>query len=137
MTEDDCATRVKGTDPSSLDAQRAKADMYFSMTSPPTWLPKVQEELSAFVTHQVAIGRCVAVVTSGGTTIPLEKNTVRFIDNFSTGSRGAASVEYLIRLGYAVIFLHRPGCVMPFSRHFQVRHRQPYSSIHNDCTTSI
>ena len=35
----------------------------------------------------------VAVVTSGGTAVPLERNTVRFIDNFSTGSRGAASAE--------------------------------------------
>ena len=31
---------------------------------------------------------------SGGTTVPLETNTVRFIDNFSSGSRGAASAEY-------------------------------------------
>ena len=34
------------------------------------------------------------VITSGGTTVPLEKNTVRFIDNFSTGTRGATSAEY-------------------------------------------
>lgn len=31
---------------------------------------------------------------SGGTTVPLESKTVRFIDNFSVGSRGAASTEY-------------------------------------------
>jgi hypothetical protein len=31
---------------------------------------------------------------SGGTTVPLETNTVRFIDNFSSGARGAASAEY-------------------------------------------
>ena len=35
----------------------------------------------------------VVLVTSGGTTVPLEKNTVRFIDNFSRGERGAASAE--------------------------------------------
>jgi len=33
---------------------------------------------------------------SGGTTVPLESRTVRFLDNFSVGSRGAASTEYLL-----------------------------------------
>lgn len=47
------------------------------------------------------------LLQSGGTTIPLEKNTVRFIDNFSAGTRGSASAEYLLKHGYAVIFLHR------------------------------
>ena len=32
-------------------------------------------------------------MTSGGTTVPLENNTVRFIDNFSAGTRGATSAE--------------------------------------------
>ncbi len=40
--------------------------------------------------------RPVAIVTSGGTTVPLERNTVRFIDNFSTGTRGATSAEYVM-----------------------------------------
>ncbi len=31
---------------------------------------------------------------SGGTTVPVERNTVRFLDNFSSGQRGAASAEY-------------------------------------------
>ena len=35
----------------------------------------------------------IALVTSGGTTVPLENNTVRFIDNFSAGTRGATSAE--------------------------------------------
>lgn len=35
----------------------------------------------------------IALVTSGGTTVPLEKQTVRFLDNFSTGNRGALSAE--------------------------------------------
>jgi phosphopantothenate-cysteine ligase len=41
---------------------------------------------------------------------------VRFIDNFSSGGRGAASVEYLLEQGYAVIFLHREGSLKPFER---------------------
>ncbi|KAG9410185.1 hypothetical protein AC1031_018216 [Aphanomyces cochlioides] len=117
----------------TLKAQRLAADAYFSSTAAPSWSGEVQEALKEFVDHQMSIGRCLVVVTSGGTTIPLERNTVRFIDNFSTGSRGAASAEYVIitryclienasryfiKQGYAVIFLHRPGCVMPFARHF-------------------
>ena len=60
----------------------------------------------------------MAVVTSGGTTVPLENQTVRFIDNFSAGTRGATSAEYFIEAGYAVIFLHRQFSLLPFSRHY-------------------
>uniref|UniRef100_A0A915PW98 DNA/pantothenate metabolism flavoprotein C-terminal domain-containing protein n=1 Tax=Setaria digitata TaxID=48799 RepID=A0A915PW98_9BILA len=37
--------------------------------------------------------RKIVLITSGGTRVPLEKNMVRFIDNFSMGTRGAASAE--------------------------------------------
>lgn len=57
-------------------------------------------------------------ITSGGTQVPLEKNTVRFIDNFSMGTRGATSAEFFLRSGYAVIFMHREESLKPFSRHF-------------------
>ncbi|GMS89548.1 hypothetical protein PENTCL1PPCAC_30827 [Pristionchus entomophagus] len=60
----------------------------------------------------------IALVTSGGTQVPLEKNTVRFIDNFSMGTRGATSAEYLLAVGYTVIFMHRESSLLPFSRHF-------------------
>jgi phosphopantothenate-cysteine ligase len=60
----------------------------------------------------------VAFVTSGATTVPLEKNTVRFIDNFSRGKRGASSTEYFLERGYAVIFLHRRGSQRPYARQF-------------------
>nr|CAG4641797.1 EOG090X085T [Eurycercus lamellatus] len=54
---------------------------------------------------------------SGGTTVPLEQNTVRFIDNFSAGTRGSASAEYFLQAGYYVIFLHRFKSLEPFTRH--------------------
>ena len=38
-------------------------------------------------------GHRVVCVTAGGTAVPLERNTVRSIDNFSTGKRGALSAE--------------------------------------------
>lgn len=49
--------------------------------------------------------------------MPLEKNTVRYIDNFSGGNRGSASAEYFLAQGYAVIFLHRKNSLKPYSRH--------------------
>lgn len=55
---------------------------------------------------------------SGGTTVPLEHNTVRFVDNFSAGTRGSASAEYFLDHGYAVIFMHRLKSLEPFTRHF-------------------
>lgn len=57
----------------------------------------------------------MCLLTSGGTTVPLEKRTVRFIANFSTGSRGSALAETMLRdQGYAVVFLHRDGSCAPF-----------------------
>lgn len=50
--------------------------------------------------------------------MPLENQTVRFIDNFSAGTRGATSAEYFLSQGYAVIFLHRQFSLLPFSRHY-------------------
>ena len=51
--------------------------------------------------------------------MPLEQRTVRFLDNFSTGTRGAASCEHFLRHGCNVIFLHRRGSLCPFVRHVQ------------------
>lgn len=47
---------------------------------------------------------------------------VRFIDNFSTGSRGSKSAECFLSEGYAVIFLHRKGSLEPFQQvHTNIR----------------
>ncbi|CAI9547826.1 unnamed protein product [Staurois parvus] len=63
-------------------------------------------------------GRRVVLITSGGTKVPLESRTVRFLDNFSSGRRGAASAEYFLRADYAVIFLHRHRSLFPYSRRY-------------------
>ena len=61
----------------------------------------------------------IVLVTSGGTTIPFEKNTVRFIDNFSQGTRGSASTEHFLKDNKcSVIFLYRASTLQPFHRHF-------------------
>ncbi|EJW78984.1 DNA/pantothenate metabolism flavoprotein [Wuchereria bancrofti] len=62
--------------------------------------------------------RKIVLITSGGTRVPLEKKMVRFIDNFSMGTRGAASAEYFLLKGYAVIFFHRDNSLKPFRRKF-------------------
>lgn len=69
--------------------------------------------------NQERSDRPIVLVTSGGTTVPLEKNTVRYIDNFSTGHRGAASVEYFLERNYLVIFFHRQSSTLPFQRHLK------------------
>lgn len=50
--------------------------------------------------------------------MPLEHNTVRFVDNFSAGTRGAASAEYFLEHGYVVIFMHRLKSLEPYTRQF-------------------
>lgn len=91
---------------------------YFDQTPPPKVLDSHAKLAKAFITHHLQSNRAVALVTSGGTTVPLENQTVRFIDNFSAGTRGATSAEYFLEAGYAVIFLHRQFSLLPYSRHY-------------------
>ncbi|XP_051493643.1 phosphopantothenate--cysteine ligase-like [Apus apus] len=63
-----------------------------------------------------ARGRRVALVTSGGTQVPLEARAVRVLENFSSGRRGAGSAERLVAAGYGVCFLHRARSAFPWAR---------------------
>lgn len=76
----------------------------------------IQETVETFVNQHCKNQNRLVCVTSGGTAVPLERRCVRFIDNFSSGNRGAASTEYFLKAGYAVIFLYRRGTVQPFCR---------------------
>ena len=69
---------------------------------------EVEAKVRAFLAHHsggaagagagaAGLARPVVVVTSGGTTVPLERNCVRFIDNFSKGTRGALSAEQFLQ----------------------------------------
>ena len=91
---------------------------YFNNYPPPKVLPKHESLARSFIDYHVESSRRVVLVTSGGTTVPLENQTVRFIDNFSAGTRGATSAEYFLQQGYAVIFLHRQFSLLPYSRHY-------------------
>lgn len=93
-------------------------DHYFKANPPPKDLERHTALAREFIDFHAAAGRPLVLVTSGGTTVPLEKQTVRFIDNFSAGTRGATSAEYFLEAGYAVIFLHRQFSLLPFSRHY-------------------
>jgi phosphopantothenate-cysteine ligase len=74
----------------------------------------------AFAQHHVTAGLRICVVTSGGTTVPMERNAVRFVTNFSTGGRGSALCEALLQdPGVAVVFLGRKGSLLPFHRVLQ------------------
>ena len=82
---------------------------------PPATRTATTHRLDAFLVAHVP-HRPVALVSSGGTAVDLEQNTVRTLENFSTGWRGAVAVEGLLRQGYAVIHLQRTGSTSPFGR---------------------
>ncbi|KAK9462685.1 DNA/pantothenate metabolism flavoprotein [Lipomyces oligophaga] len=89
---------------------------YFDNNDPPDYLESMMSDVNDFIEKHPQDR--IVLVTSGGTTVPLENQTVRFIDNFSAGTRGATSAEYFLELGYAVIFLHRQFSLLPYSRHY-------------------
>lgn len=114
MTEDTATTTCSV-------AGEAHAEQFLSRLSAPSDLEQVKEKVLNFcqrhVDHGLDNSRFV-LITSGGTSVPLERNTVRFIDNFSRGTRGASSAEKFLKKGYAVIFLHRTQTLEPYFRHF-------------------
>ena len=89
------------------------------------------------------LGRPVVCVTSGGTTVPLERNCVRFIDNFSGGTRGALSAEEFLLVGTMAaatsralsfgckVILHKQLCPASAGR---VMHRTHSLAAHTTCT---
>ena len=93
-------------------------DDYFNSNPPPPSLDQHAKLAESFIEKHSSENRRVVLVTSGGTTVPLENQTVRFLDNFSAGTRGATSAEYFLEAGYAVIFLHRRFSLLPYSRHY-------------------
>jgi len=80
----------------------------------PKGLDDAQKRVRAFAEAAAHEGRKVVLVTSGGTTVPLEMQTVRFIDNFSTGTRGSLCTQEFLEAGYSVVFLYREGSNFPF-----------------------
>ena len=83
------------------------------------WKDSVKEFVQRF-SH-----RPIVLVSSGGTAVDLEKNTVRTLENFSTGRRGALSVEEFLDRGYAVIHLWRTGSQSPYGHYMSQVAQQP------------
>ena len=76
------------------------------------------EVMARFAAGLGSQGRRVVLVTSGGTKVPLEARPVRFLDNFSSGRRGATSAEAFLAAGYGVLFLYRARSAFPFAHRF-------------------
>ncbi|KAF2270805.1 phosphopantothenate-cysteine ligase [Lojkania enalia] len=104
--------------PTMMPHLEAAENDYFTNNPPPKDIKANITLAREFVGRHADDGRRVVLVTSGGTTVPLESQTVRYIDNFSAGTRGATSAEYFLEHGYAVIFLHRQFSLLPYSRHY-------------------
>lgn len=77
---------------------------------------EIKNKISNFTKFHFNKKNRLVIITSGGTTVPLEAKTVRFIDNFSIGSRGSISGEQFISKSYAVLFLHRKRSLTPYER---------------------
>ena len=103
---------------SNASSESASESQYFQHNAAPKAVAKHESLAQEFISHHQSQRRRVVLVTSGGTTVPLENQTVRFLDNFSAGTRGATSAEYFLQAGYAVIFLHRQFSQLPYSRHY-------------------
>ncbi|KTW30311.1 hypothetical protein T552_00785 [Pneumocystis carinii B80] len=91
-------------------------ETYFETNKEPVLLKDCAQKVEDFVKIQLKNNNRVVLVTSGGTAVPLEAQTVRFLDNFSAGTRGSASAEYFIKYGYSVVFLYRQYTLLPYSR---------------------
>ncbi|KAK4785011.1 hypothetical protein SAY86_001700 [Trapa natans] len=110
-----------GQNDTEVSALNEEIQSFFKSAPPLRNKTEITTKLKDFVlqhSSNLGNGRATRVVcvTSGGTTVPLEQRCVRYIDNFSSGHRGAASTEYFLKAGYAVIFLCRRGTCQPYCR---------------------
>ena len=121
-------------------------DPYFVTHTQPDGLGILKKRADDFIRIQSSKGRSVVLVTSGGSTVPLEvtfpfaiatecADAIRIklcglliISVLEPGghvlviSKKEASgwfvAEYFIEAGYAVVFLHRKFSLLPYSRHY-------------------
>eukprot|EP01084_Bolivina_argentea_P286956 492355_1 len=118
---DSLITSIDSMEQKENSATFSDVQQFLQETEPPSNIKQIQQDVIQFVAMHASSNRNFVFITSGGTTVPLELNTVRFIDNFSTGTRGAASCEYFLKHNCNVILLHRRGSICPFIRHIQYK----------------
>ncbi|KAK9878864.1 hypothetical protein WA026_003696 [Henosepilachna vigintioctopunctata] len=104
---------------------------FYATHLPPSDFEDNRSLLKEFCDRHNKLAKRIVLITSGGTTVPLEHNTVRFVDNFSAGNRGAASAEYFLDHDYCVIFLYRQKSLEPFTRHFSGQRLLDMLDIHS------
>lgn len=85
-------------------------------TTVPPMDKSLSTKLESFCLQHLSQNRPMVLVSSGGTAADLEVRTVRSLENFSTGLRGAMSVEQFVERGYAVVHLWRVGSTSPYGR---------------------
>ncbi|KAG5031329.1 hypothetical protein AAZX31_06G102700 [Glycine max] len=112
---------AKGLEASGEKTLQAEVKAFFDSAPPLQKSDEITQKLNQFIqriSSPSANGkvRRIVCVTSGGTTAPLEQRCVRYVDNFSSGHRGATSTEYFLKAGYGVIFLYRKRSFQPFCR---------------------
>lgn len=78
-------------------------------------LGEYKKIIAEFLASMQQESRKVVCITSGGTAVPLEKNTVRLIENFSTGLRGSQLAEHYLANDHAVVFFYRDRSILPFT----------------------
>jgi len=71
-------------------------ERFFTHTSPPGGMKGTEARLAAWLQRHVAAGRRVALVTSGGTTVPLERATVRGRHGGRQAGAGRADVAAVL-----------------------------------------
>lgn len=101
---------------STGDAVPNAAPMSFVSEVPQQEVEALKRSIDQFVILHATNHRPIVLVSSGGTACDLEVNSVRCLDNFSTGLRGAVCVEEFLKRGYAVVHLWRAGSASPFAR---------------------
>jgi phosphopantothenate---cysteine ligase (ATP) len=106
---------MESVDPTSDVTSLDTCDFTTALSEPQ--ILDLKQQLERFIVHQHEVClRPICLVSSGGTAVDLEVNSVRCLDNFSTGLRGAISVEEFLKRGYSVIHLQREGSASPFAR---------------------
>ena len=97
--------------------QMAEMDLVAELPRP-AGAARWAEVMARFAARLGEQGRRVVLITSGGTKVPLEARAVRFLDNFSSGRRGAASAEVFLAAGYGVLFLFGGHSAFPYTHRF-------------------
>lgn len=105
---------------------------YFRENKAPSNLPAFAGYAAKWIAKHTLAGRPIVLITSGGTSVPLEARMVRYVDNFSAGTRGAASAEEFIRRGYAVLFVHRDHSLLPYTRQYTQRNVLQFLRLNDD-----